>query len=226
MKFLTVFTVAACCLLCPLAFAAESPTDMPLVYSTDFSAGADDWVPTDAKAWKIIQEGGRNVYSLFQASDYKAAVRSPFNQSYIKGLVVSDFVMDVEAKATKEEYPHRDLCFFFGKQDDTHLYYVHIAPTAKEGDPHAHSIFIVNGKDRVSIVETRMQKAKWSDTHYRKVRIVRDTNTGSIEVFFQHMHEPIMTATDKTFTTGMVGVGSFDDTGNFKSVQVWGKKVK
>jgi hypothetical protein len=35
-----------------------------------------------------------------------------------------------------------------------------------------------------------------------------------------------MTATDKTFTWGQVGVGSFDDTGNWADVKVWGVKVE
>jgi hypothetical protein len=33
-----------------------------------------------------------------------------------------------------------------------------------------------------------------------------------------------MTAIDKTFTKGQVGVGSFDDTGNFDQVLVYGEK--
>jgi hypothetical protein len=35
-----------------------------------------------------------------------------------------------------------------------------------------------------------------------------------------------MTATDKTFAWGQVGVGSFDDTGNWTDVKVYGTKVE
>jgi hypothetical protein len=31
-----------------------------------------------------------------------------------------------------------------------------------------------------------------------------------------------MQATDKTFVWGQIGVGSFDDTGNFDDVRLWG----
>ena len=34
-----------------------------------------------------------------------------------------------------------------------------------------------------------------------------------------------MTAVDKTFTWGQVGIGSFDDTGNFDDVLVYGTQV-
>ena len=35
------------------------------------------------------------------------------------------------------------------------------------------------------------------------------------------MQKPVMTAVDKTFTWGQVGVGSFDDTGNWREVKDW-----
>jgi hypothetical protein len=34
-----------------------------------------------------------------------------------------------------------------------------------------------------------------------------------------------MTAADKTFTGGRLGVGSFDDTGNWDDIKVWGTKA-
>ena len=49
---------------------------------------------------------------------------------------------------------------------------------------------------------------------------------GRIEVYFDNMDEPVMTAKDKNFTWGTVGVGSFDDTGNFDNVLLYGEKVK
>ncbi len=47
--------------------------------------------------------------------------------------------------------------------------------------------------------------------------------TGSIEVFFDNMDKPIMRAQDKTFLSGGIGFGSFDDTGNLDDVIVWGR---
>jgi hypothetical protein len=49
---------------------------------------------------------------------------------------------------------------------------------------------------------------------------------GKIEIYFDDMKTPIMTATDKTFTWGQVGVGSFDDSGNWRNVMLRGTKVK
>jgi hypothetical protein len=40
------------------------------------------------------------------------------------------------------------------------------------------------------------------------------------------MENPAMKAADKTFSWGQVGIGSFDDTGNFDDVVVYGAKVE
>ena len=39
------------------------------------------------------------------------------------------------------------------------------------------------------------------------------------------MKTPVMTASDKTFVWGQVGIGSFDDTGNFDNLYLFGNKV-
>jgi len=201
----------------------DTVKEMPLVFEETFEKGdAERWQPSDPSAWKIIKERDNQVYSLLKDCDYKPSVRSPNNFSLVKELTVSDFVMKVMLKSTEPEYGHRDLCLFFGYQDPSHFYYVHFGSKA---DANANSIFIVNGKPREGIAETRTEGTKWDDK-YHIARVVRDTQTGKIEVFFDDMKKPVMTATDKTFTWGRLGVGSFDDTGNFNNVRVWGREAK
>jgi hypothetical protein len=38
------------------------------------------------------------------------------------------------------------------------------------------------------------------------------------------MEKPVMRAVDSTFRHGRVGVGSFDDRGDFDVVRLWGKR--
>jgi hypothetical protein len=40
------------------------------------------------------------------------------------------------------------------------------------------------------------------------------------------MEKPAMTAKDKTFTWGQIGIGSFDDTGSWDDIRLYGKKVE
>jgi len=202
------------------AVLTETRNELPLAFFDDFESGAGRWTQTDPNAWKIVPEDDNHVYSQYRRSQYEPPVRSPYNMARIKDLKVSDFVLQARMKQTGKEYGHRDMCLFFGYQDPAHFYYVHIATKA---DPHANSIFLVNGAPRVSIAQHRTDGTDWA-TGYHDVRIVRNVSTGTIEVFFDDMETPIMKTVDKTFGAGEVGFGSFDDTGNIDDVIVWGRK--
>lgn len=206
---------------CAPSYAEDAPaeTTAPL-FETDFSTGLDRWVMTDPVAWKIEEEEGDPKLSLFGKSDYEAPVRSPHNMARVKDLIVTDFTMEVDAKQTGREYGHRDLCFFFGYQDPSHFYYVHLATVA---DPHANSIFLVNGAPRLSIAQKRTDGTNWK-SGYHRIRIERDTESGTIKVYFNDMKVPVMETVDKTFLHGEVGLGSFDDTGNFDNFVVHGTR--
>jgi len=195
---------------------------LPLVFFDDFQSGdADRWEQSDSKAWKIIAQGTNKVYNQYQQSQVQTPVRSPFNRALAKDLVVGDFVLDVKLQSTIKDYDHRDMCLFFGFQDPAHLYYVHLG---KKADDHANQIFIVNNEPRKKISATSTAGTAWTDD-WHHARVVRKVDTGTIQVFFDDMEKPVMTATDKTFAWGQVGIGTFDDTGNFDDVIVYGKKI-
>ena len=200
-------------------------SDLPLVAHEDFSAGASRWKTTDATAWKVNRDGARHWYSLVKrVSDYKPKVRSPHNIALLDGVKVSDFVLDLRFQSTTKPYGHQSLCLFFGYQDPTHFYYVHFG---RKRDAHAHSVFLVNDKPRVSIVsdENRTEGTDWS-LGWHRARIRRDASEGAIEVYLDDMTKPIMTTVDKTFVEGQVGVGSFDDKGNFDAIRLFGRVVE
>lgn len=199
--------------------APQGMEGMRLLYADDFDRGLDHWEMTDAKAWAIGEDEGKPALVLKQNSKYRPEVRSPYSIARPKEVKAGDFVLEVRAKSTAREYGHRDLCFFFGYQDPSHFYYVHLATAA---DPHAHSVFLVNGADRVSIAKERTEGVRWTNG-YHTVRIVRETDSGRIAVFFDDMEKPIITAEDKTLLEGGIGLGSFDDTGVFSNLRVWTK---
>ena len=57
---------------------------------------------------------------------------------------------------------------------------------------------------------------------WHNVKVVRRVDDGAMEVYFDDMKKPYMTAKDKTFAWGQVGIGTFDDHGNFDDVVVRG----
>ena len=195
---------------------------LPVVTTENFNKGAANWEPKDPSAWKVVKQGENSFYSMFKDSSYKPEVRSPVNFALLKEVTVSDFVLDVDMRSTQEVYGHQDLCLFFGYQDPSHFYYVHLG---READAHANSIFLVNGEPRVSIAQKRTDGTAWTkDWHH--VRIKRDTSKGTIEVYFDDMKKPVMTTVDKHFLHGRIGIGSFDDTGDFDNLNLRGKLHK
>lgn len=199
---------------------AIAEADMPVVHQDDFDTSTA-WEPTDAAAWKIAKTSSGAIYQLAQQSHYKPPHRSPRNISLLRVPVVGDFVLDVKVRSTTPDYGHRDVCLFFGYQDAAHFYYVHLG---KKADDHANQIFIVNDAPRTKISTKTTPGTNWDD-QWHAVRVVRKPARGTIEVYFDDMRRPVMTASDKTFRWGRVGLGSFDDTADFDHFILRGQKV-
>ncbi len=195
---------------------------MPLVFEDDFRKGAEHWKPTDADAWKVIDTKKGKAYSQFKQSKYKPPHRSPLNVALVKGLMLADFVLEADVQSTARDYDHRDMCLIFGYEDPAHFYYAHLA---KKTDDHANQVFIVNGADRKKISTRTTPGTPWDDG-WHHVKVVRTVGDGAIQVYFDDMKTPVMTAADKKFIGGQVGVGSFDDTGNWANVKVHGIAIR
>jgi len=200
--------------------AAEE--ELPLVVSEDFESGANRWQPKDPRSWKIETTPQGKVFSLLAQSQYKPPYRSPVNIAMLKDVVVSDFVFETRLQSTVKDYDHRSLVLVFGYQDPAHFYYVHFG---KRADEHANQIFIVNGAPRAKISTRSTDGTAWDDA-WHKARIVRSVSDGKTDVYFDDMHNPVMTAADKTFAWGQVGIGAFDDLGNFDDLVLRGNVVK
>lgn len=209
-----------------VATAAEPAPELrslPLVFREDFESGdVSRWLPADAKAWRLVEQEGNHVFNQFAQSKVETPVRSPFNRCVLKNMTVGSCVLDVRLQSTARDYPHRSLCLFFGYQDPAHMYYVHFG---QKTDDHANQIFIVNGEPRKKISTKTTDGTPW-DNGWHHARIVRDVESGAIEVYFDDMETPVMTAVDKTFVHGQIGIGSFDDMGNFDDVLVYGRVIE
>jgi hypothetical protein len=180
---------------------------------------AGDFIVSDPTVWKFAaDENGKGFLQLnYDRKKYKSTYepkhRSPIHIALLKQYPLTDFVMDVELMSTTEPYDHQDLCLFFGFESPEKFYYVHIA---KAADMNAHNVFIVNEAARKNIAKETTKGIEWKKDTWHTARLVRQASTGKIEVYFDDMTKPIMKAEDKTFQTGLVGFGSFDDTGRFR----------
>lgn len=207
------------------AVSAVVPSGYQLLYDQNFEKGSpiNDFSFSDKSAWKVTGEGRTAALELVKQSDYKPAVRSPFNIALLADRQFGDFVLEADLLQTGKEYGHRDMCLFFGFQNPEQFYYAHLATKT---DDHAHNIFIVNKEPRTKISTTTTDGVNWGLEVWHRVRLERNSGTGTIKLYFDDLETPVMEATDKTFGEGAIGFGSFDDTGKVKNIRIWGPKME
>jgi hypothetical protein len=188
------------------------------IYSQPFDGAAalGDFVYSDPAVW----EHREGALELLRNSDYNPPHRSPLNIALLADRQYGSFTLEADLLSTSKEYDHRSMCLFFNFQDPARYYYLHISTKT---DDHAHNIFIVNEAPRTKISTSTTAGHAWGENQWHKVRLVRDVESGLIELFINN--EKVMEARDKTFTAGHIGVGSFDDPGRIDNIRIIGQPL-
>ena len=212
-------------LLPPAACKGGDGSELPLLARYDFEDGqAEAWEPNVPESWQVVDEDGSTVYRLAASGEF-GAIRAPTARSVLPAYRVGSFVFTGRLKSHADSAnPHRDMCVLFHYQDSTHFFYVHFSASSDE----FHNIIgLVNGADRVKVnVEPAGQSVfRLTDTGWHRFKVAFDARTGEIQVFLDDMETPILTASDSTVPYGLVGIGSFDDTGSFDDLELRGAIV-
>lgn len=187
----------------------------PVLLKPSFSVarGMSDWEPDGNGRW-VMREG---FLRLDQAGVPGGPIRKPAGMAILKSAPVSDFSLKVDMRSDAPvDLLVRDVGVIFDYQSPTRFYYVHLA--AKTDAVHT-GIFLVNDADRRRLDDGKATP-RLMDQAWHQVRVERDTTSGAIRVFFDADATPMLTAVDRTLTSGRVGVGSFDETGEFKGLEV------
>lgn len=179
------------------------------------------WAMADPGAWTWTQENGATVLTLHRMQDFTPKVRSPFNLAWLSTADWRSFTVTVEARLTKFDAGNNDLCIAFAREAETRFYYAHLGEKA---DGVHHQIHLVDRADRRAITATRTAGCAWQPGQWHRLKVVHDAATGSIEVYFDDLNKPALTARDKTLRHGWIGVGSFDDLGQFRNLEIRGER--
>lgn len=146
-------------------------------------------------------------------------IRRPAALAILKSEPLADFTYSVEVRSTAPvDLAVRDVQLVIDYRSSSQFYYIHLA--AKTDAVH-NGIFLVNHADRRRLDEPT-SRARIVDQAWHRVRLERNSTTGTIAVFIDDDKTLALSATDKTLTSGRVGVGSFDETGEFRAIQVIG----
>ena len=197
------------------------PEGFSLTYEQyfDSKASLSEFEFTDPEVWNFNQAG---ALECFGENNYQPPVRSPHHIALISGKQFGSFVLEVDLQQTGKEYDHQDMCVFFGFQNPSKFYYVHIS---RNVDDHANNVFIVNNADRLKISTLTNKGQNWIKGNWHKIRLERYFPEGNIRLFFDNMQHPVMEARDTSFQIGSVGFGTFDDSGMVDNVRIWSDAV-
>jgi hypothetical protein len=183
----------------------------------DEKRGLADWDLDGNGTWRV---SGQTLV-LEKEGVPGGKIRRPAALAILKSDPLADLTMKLELRSTAPaDLAVRDVQLIVGYQSPSQFYYVHLS--AKTDAVH-NGIFIVNNADRKRIDQPNPM-AYLTDQAWHRLRLERNVRTGSITVFFDDNPTPILSAVDKTLTWGRVGVGSFDETGEFRNVEVTGTK--
>ncbi|GAB2808956.1 hypothetical protein GCM10027176_12160 [Actinoallomurus bryophytorum] len=191
------------------------------------TAGARNWAPVTPSKWTF--KGGQVILS--EAGVERPGPRRPFEYAVLtKGPEYGSERIDADVRIdTPTDVSNRDVIIVFGYRSDTEFSYVHLS---QDNSIYPHNgIFVVNNADRLRIedqwdpVRSRGAPPAITDTKWHHVSVVRHADTGEIAVYLDHAKNPLMTAVDRTFTSGRVGFGSFDNIGRVRNFEVTGTEV-
>jgi len=156
---------------------------------------------------------------LTKAGTPGGPIRRPSALAVLKSDPLVRATVQVEMRSTApEEVKNRDLEIIFGYESPSRFYYVHLAGIT---DPNHNGIFLVDNKDRRRI-DDGTTPPQLKDREWHRARLERDGSTGRIDIFVDDSKQPVLKATDTTIPSGRVGLGSFDDTGEFRNFSVTG----
>ncbi len=213
-------------LIFSLSCEKKDTDNLPLLVSSDFEGGsAQGWEPNFPENWRIVNKGGSMVYELI-APGKRGKFSGPTSYSALADHDVTSFEFTGRLKSDVEiDVGDRDVCLFIHYQDPTHFYYIHFSD---KSDRLHNIIGLVNGADRVKINNEPAGEsdARLVDMDWHDFKITFDASTGEIQVFFDKMQTPILTAHDSALGHGRIGVGSYDDKASFDDIKLRGKKTE
>ena len=193
----------------------RAQTDAAIVPTLVEDALAREFTLDGTGTWAI-----RNgVLGLVVAGKPAGTIRRPSALAIVNGPELAAATLEVELRSTAAlpaVTPRRDALLVAGYQSPTRFYYVHLS--AIRDDVH-NGIFLVNDADRRRI-DTTSAVAPLVDQAWHTVRLVRTPSTGRLDVYVDGHAAPIMSAVDTTLRTGRMGVGSFDDTAEFRRIRI------
>jgi len=212
-----VFSVAALSIL--ITAIEAQPTPDKINFHDNFSSSKlEAWQFPFPEDWAIKEEGALHYLHMLRSRE-PLVPRRPQQFALVKGISVGSFALE-----TRVRREGRSMLIVFNYVDSLHFYYTHLSvDSGAKVDVH-NGVFMVDGAPRRRIAGMEAAPAL-PDKNWHKIRIERSVDTGSIKVFVDDEGQARFSVIDNTFKCGQIGLGSFDETGDFGDVKLSAKEA-
>lgn len=190
------------------------PAAQSIQFQENFEGGElAAWQFPYPEDWVIRAEEGNHFLHILRSRE-PGVPRRPLQFARLRKANVGSFAF--EARLRREG---RSMIVVFNYIDTLHFYYAHLSRDRGTEVPVHNGVFIVNGEPRRRIAGIEALPAL-PNREWHQVRLTRDAGSGSMEVFLDDQKAPLFSVVDRTFTCGQIGIGSFDENGDFDDISL------
>jgi hypothetical protein len=185
------------------------------------AAGALDifgrkWTVPEAADWQVDAEEGAPVLRLLKGREpAPEAPRRPFQFAVTDLPDYGRLTVDVDLKPLA-----RSVLIVFAYRDSAHFDYAHLSTDTAAAQPRHNGIFHVYGGERVRISAERGPAAFAATGRWYHVKLVHKSVAGTVAVWVDGRAIPALEAVDVSLGAGKTGLGSFDETGVFRNLEI------
>lgn len=221
----TIALITGALALWPATTSAAPADDArgPAYHHITAPATPQHWDPLTDELWDYQDN---EVILTRPGTNPNDGARRPFEYAIVtKGPELADVSITAEVRLDESvTVSNRDVVVIWNYQGPKRFYYAHLS---QDNTIYPHNgIFVVDNTDRRRIDD------QWTgsvgappavtDADWHDVRVDYSAATGEIAVFVDGADEPLMTATDRTFSGGRIGFGSFDNFGRTRHFRATG----
>jgi len=201
MRLPKIFLAAICC--ASVVLAADS-----------IGVFGQKWTVQSATDWVV----GDNLLQLKISAEPPAGQpRRPTKFALLESKPYSKVTVEAEVKRNG-----RSVAIVYAWQDDAHYNYAHISvDTAASQNVH-NGMFHIFGGERVRMSSLE-GPGSLPTQDWTPVKLVFDGESGKCYVEVSGKRNPSLEAVDLSLRWGRVGLGSFDETGDFRNVRITGE---
>ncbi|MGI8959844.1 MAG: hypothetical protein ACR2IV_08820 [Bryobacteraceae bacterium] len=178
------------------------------------------WTVPGSSDWKIERQGSVPVLQLVTPRGPLPGPRRPIQFALAETPEYRLVTVDLDVRPMGHS-----LIVVFAYRDAAHFDYAHLSIDPATKEPVHNGVFHVYGGERVRISSEAGPSAFTTTSRWFHVRLTQNGKSGVIQVTVDGHAIPALHAIDLSLPSGRVGIGSFDETGDFKNVRIQGVTI-